>query len=151
MINLAYVMTYWERIEGPLPSTAGSPFQERFCWKIVEGTLKGRDIEAKLAMPGTDWMRVGSDGIRRADTRVQFVTGNGETVLMSYNTGIIRDEGFLEVLKSGKPSDFGDQYMRMVPVFETGSKALSWLHGYLFIGEGRLAGDKEIEYRIYRV
>jgi len=42
MINLEYVMTYRERIEGPLPSTAGSPFHERFCWKIVEGSGERR-------------------------------------------------------------------------------------------------------------
>jgi hypothetical protein len=65
-----YTFIYWERIEGPLPSTAGSPFHERFCWQIVEGTLKGPGIDATLAMPGTHWMRIGPDGIRRADTRV---------------------------------------------------------------------------------
>jgi Protein of unknown function (DUF3237) len=44
-----------------------------------------------------------------------------------------------------------DQYIRMSPQFETGDAELSWLTDTLWIGEGRLAGDHQIEYRIYRV
>ena len=53
-------------------------------------TLSGPRIEAELAMPGTDWMRLGSDGIRRPDLRVQMLTDDGETILLSYDIGVIR-------------------------------------------------------------
>ena len=41
--------------------------------------------------------------------------------------------------------------MRMHMRFETGADNYCWLNESLFIAEGRLAGPKEIEYRIYRV
>jgi hypothetical protein len=41
--------------------------------------------------------------------------------------------------------------MRMHMRFETGAEKYSWLNESLFIAEGRLSGEKQIEYRIYRV
>lgn len=82
-------MNYWERIEGPMKSTKGSAYNERICWKIAEATLRGPKIDAHLAMPGTDWMRRGHDGIRRADLRAQLITNDHETILMSYDIAII--------------------------------------------------------------
>ena len=53
-------------------------------------TLKVERIDASLAMPGTDWMRLGADGIRRQDLRAQLVTHDGATILLRYDTGLIR-------------------------------------------------------------
>ena len=39
----------------------------------------------------------------------------------------------------------------MSPQFETGAPELGWLTDTLWIGEGGLAGQRQIEYRIYRV
>lgn len=69
MIGLEYEMTYWERIVGPLGSTTGSPHGYRLCWQVAEAKLRGRGIDATLATPGMDWIRLGSDGIRRQDLR----------------------------------------------------------------------------------
>ena len=41
--------------------------------------------------------------------------------------------------------------MRMAMRFDTGAKKYGWLNQSLFLSEGRLAGPKEIECRIYRV
>jgi hypothetical protein len=151
-MKLEYEMTYRETIEGPLPSTKGSPNGERLCWKIVEATLIGKRIRATLVMPGMDWMRVGDDGVRRQDLRVQLVTDTGATILFHYDTGLIRaTPAFLEVLKNGGATDWSDQYMRMVPEFEVGPEAYAWLNQSLFIGEGRLVNAREIEYMIYRI
>lgn len=54
MIELEYEMTWRERIEGPLGPTTGAPFGERLCWQVLSGTLEGRRIEARMAMPGVD-------------------------------------------------------------------------------------------------
>jgi Protein of unknown function (DUF3237) len=75
MIDLEYEITFAERIEGPLGPTTGSP--ARLCWKIAEATLAGPRITTSLAMPGTDWIRVDSNGIRRQDQRTQFLTDDG--------------------------------------------------------------------------
>lgn len=112
----------------------------------------GPRINAKLAFPGTDWMRLGSDGIRRADLRAQLTTEEASTILFHYNLAIIKaSEAFLTALQTGKATDFAQQYMRMSPQFETGDERYAWLEQHLFIAEGRLAGKKEIEYKICRI
>jgi Protein of unknown function (DUF3237) len=82
MIDLEYEMTFAGRIDGPLGPTIGSP--ARLCWQIAEATLAGPRITASLAMPGTDWIRLDSNGIRRQDQRTQFLTGDGALILMRY-------------------------------------------------------------------
>ena len=150
MIDLAYEMTFTERIEGPLGPTTGSP--ARLCWQVAGGTLDGPRISARLAMPGTDWIRLGADGIRRQDQRTQFVAGDGTLILMRYDTAIIRgDATFTEALASGRETGFDDQYMCMTPQFEVGGGSYGWLTQSLFLGRGRLAGPNRIEYQLYRV
>jgi hypothetical protein len=150
MVELQYEMTFRERIEGPLGPTTGSP--ARLCWKIAEATLAGPRIEASLAMPGIDWVRLGSDGIRRQDQRAQFLTKDGVLILLHYDTALIRgNRVFLEALESGAETAFADQYMWMAPQFEVGSRDYDWLTQSLFIARGRLAGPRQIEYEIHRV
>lgn len=145
-------MTYREMIDGPLPSTHGSPFGERLCWQIVAGTLVGPRINARIATSGTDWMRIGPDGVRRQDLRAQLVTDDDVTILLQYDTGLIRaSDRFLRALKDGSETTWSDQYMRMVPEFIVGCEKYAWLNHSLFLGEGRLSGRNEIEYSIYRV
>jgi len=90
MIDLEYEMRFAERIEGPLGPTTGSP--ARLCWKIAEATLAGPRIAASLAMPGTDWIRVDSHGIRRQDQRTQFLIDHGTLILMRYDAAVIRGD-----------------------------------------------------------
>jgi Protein of unknown function (DUF3237) len=149
-IELSYEMTFWERVEGPLGPTSGFP--ERVCWKIVEASLTGPRLRARLAMPGTDWIRVDRDGIRRQDQRAQFLTEGGALILMRYDTGIIQaDQPYLAAISSGHPTNFGDQYMYMAPQFEVAGAEHGWLTRHLFVGRGRLAGANQIEYELYRL
>jgi Protein of unknown function (DUF3237) len=150
MPELEYEMTFAERIEGPLGPTSGSP--SRLCWQIAEATLTGPRITARLAMPGTDWIRLEDDGVRRQDQRAQFLTDDGTLILMSYDTGLIRaDARFNEALADGRETTFADQYMCMAPRFDVSSGAYAWLTHSLFIACGRLRGPKRIEYEMYRV
>ena len=79
--ELKYEMTFTERIEGPLGPTIGVP--PRLFWKIAEATLSGPRITATLAIPGTDWIRVEGNGIRRQDQRTQFLCEDGTLILMA--------------------------------------------------------------------
>ena len=102
LLGLEYEMTFTERIEGPLGPTTGSP--PRLCWKVAEAALAGPRIRASLAMPGTDWIRLGSNGIRRQDQRTQFLTGDGSLILMRYDAALIRgDEEFSAWPAAGRP------------------------------------------------
>ena len=116
MIKLEYEMTYAETIDGPLGPTTGSPLGDRLCWQITTATLQGPRINATLSMPATDWIRLGTDGIRRQDLRAQLTTNDGELILFRYDLAVIRSsERFLEALTSGKTTTFNDQYMRIAP------------------------------------
>jgi hypothetical protein len=149
-MQLEHEMTFRERLEGPLGPTVGSP--ARLAWQIAEASLTGRRISATLAMAGTDWIRLGSDGIRRQDQRAQFMTDDGALILLRYETGLIRgDKKFLDALENGEETGFGDQYMFMVPQFEVASDRYDWLTQSLFLAQGRLAGPRQIEYAVHRV
>jgi hypothetical protein len=152
MIELEYEMTYAETIDGPLGPTTGSPLGERLCWQVSTATLHGPRINATLAMPATDWIRLGSDGIRRQDLRAQLVTDDGELILFRYDLALFQpSERSIAALTSGEATMFTDQYMRMAPQFEVGVGHYAWLGESLFLGRGRLTGPKAIEYEIYRV
>jgi len=152
MIELEYEMTYEETISGPLGSTAGSPLGERLCWRVDSGRLHGPRIDATLATPAVDLMRVGSDGLRRPDLRAQLLTDDGELLLFRYEVAVIRaTERFQAALQAGEATEFEDQYMRMAPQFEVGAERYAWLRESLFIGRGRLTGPRAIAYEIYRV
>jgi hypothetical protein len=144
-------MTYRFRIKGPLPPTDGSPRGTRQYWEMSSGTLKGERINAAIVMPGGDWYSAGADGFGRPDVRVQLKTDDGAIVLLHY-TGLVEvTKAFADAAQSGKATGWADQYMRMVMTFDTGAERYAWLNRSLFIAEGRLAGESEIEYRIYRV
>jgi hypothetical protein len=150
MIDLEYEMTFTERIEGPLGPTIGTP--PRLCWQVTGAALSGPRITASLITPGSDWIRLEPDGTRRQDQRTQFLTDDGTLILMRYDAAVIRgDEEFARALTAGRETAFTEQYMFMSPQFEVGSDSYQWLTRSLFIGRGRLAGPKRIEYEIYRV
>lgn len=152
MIELEYEMTYAETIDGPLGPTAGSPLGERLCWQVTTATLRGPRIDAALGMPGTDWIRLGPDGIRRPDLRAQLVTADNELILFTYDVALIRPgHRFLTALASGEATTFDDQYMRIAPEFDVAAGRYAWLGESLFVGRGRLTGPNAIAYEIYRV
>lgn len=151
-MQLVPKLTYTETIAGPWGPTTGSPFGPRLCWEITSAQLTGQRIQAKLAMPGADWIRMGTDGIRRQDQRLAFVSEDGAVILLHYDNALIRETtAFLDALHSGGQTEFADQYMRMIAQFDTGDQRYSWLTSSLFVGEGRVAGDHRIEYAIYRL
>jgi len=151
MPQLEYEMTYHLTVRGPLPSTKGAPGGERVHWEMAQATLKGKRIKARSAMPGTDWFAPGPDGFGRPDVRLQFITEDNAIILLHY-TGLVQmNELFANAAAAGAATRFEDHYMRMSMVFETGSPQYDWLNQHLFVAEGRLAGDKQLEYRIYRV
>jgi len=152
LVHLVPEMTYTETIAGPWGPTTGSPLGPRLCWQVTSATLAGPRIQAKLAMPGADWIRLGADGIRRPDQRLTFATDDGAIVMLHYDNALIRESpAFLAALDTGGQTTIEDQYMRRAAQFDTGEARYSWLTRSLFIAEGRVAGDHQIEYRIHRV
>jgi hypothetical protein len=151
-VHIATEMSYTETIAGPWGPTTGSPLGTRICWQVTSAKLNGPRIDADLVMPGADWIRLGDDGIRRQDQRLTFATHDGAVVMLHYDNALIRESrAFLSALEHGGQTTYDDQYMRMVAQFDTGDSRYSWLTSSLFLGEGRVAGDHQIEYRVHRV
>jgi Protein of unknown function (DUF3237) len=151
MLTLHHEMTYRFWVRGPLPSTDGSPRGARQYGEMTDGTLRGDRINAKIAMPGGDWNRIGADGFGRPDVRVQFVTDDGAVILLHYTGLVEATDTFNSAAEAGGETVWADQYMRMFMSFDTGAERYAWLNRSLFIARGRLAGPSEIEYEIYRL
>ena len=86
------------------------------------GTLTGEGVNARLAMPGGDWMTVSTDHFGRPDVRVQFETDDGALILLHYAGLVERSDAFLAAAESDQGTDWDDQYMR----FAMPQLALAW-------------------------
>jgi hypothetical protein len=111
MIELEYEMTYAETIEGPLGPTNGSPLGERLCWQVTTATLRGPRIDATLAMPGTDWIRLGPAGTPWRDA-APGVAGSLGIDLVAYRLGA---DGDLLDLEDGWPVKMGRPFLSLPP------------------------------------
>jgi hypothetical protein len=142
---------YRVRTTGPLPSTSGSPRGERQYWIVSEAQLEGPRIRATLAASGSDWMWVSDDGFWRPDVRAPFRTADGATVLMHYTGLVEQTPAFKAAAEGDRPTNWTDQYMRLVIRFDTGAPAYRWLNTSLFVARGRLLGRGHIEYEVCRL
>ena len=136
---------------GPLKTTKGSPDGERNYWIVSDAEIEGRRIKARIAAPGSDWMRVSDDGFWRPDVRVPFETDDGETVLMHYTGLVQQTDSFKQAAEANQPTEWNDQYMRLTIRFDTDAERYRWLNTSLFVAKGRLLGTGNIEYTVYRL
>lgn len=150
-MNLVDAFTYRVRTTGPLKTTKGSPVGERNYWIVSDAELEGPNIKAKLAAPGSDWMGVSNDGFWRPDVRAPFTTDDGETILMHYTGLVQQTEVFKQAAEANRPTQWDDQYMRLMITFDAGAERYRWLNQSLFVAKGRLVGTGQIEYAVSRV
>lgn len=107
-ITLAPEMTYRVTTTNPLEPTRHAPSGERQYWQVSQATLVGPRINASLAGTGGDWMAIGTDGFWRPDVRVQFLTDDGDVVLMHYTGACPADPRLHRSCFPG-PADFLDR------------------------------------------
>jgi hypothetical protein len=150
-IQLVSEFRYTVRTKGPLKSTKGSPLGERLYWSVVSAEIEGDRIRAKLAAPGSDWLESSSDGYWRPNVRMPLVTEDGETILCHYTGLVEQTKQFLTAAEGDRPTDWDDQYMRLVMHFDAGTERYRWLNTNIFIARGRLLGANHIEYEAFRV
>ena len=142
---------YRVKTTGPLKTTRGSPDGERNYWIVNEAEIEGHKIRARIAAPGSDWMRVSDDGFWRPDVRTPFQTDDGETILMHYTGLVQQTDTFKRAAESNRPTEWNDQYMRLIMRFDAGAERYRWLNTSLFVAKGRLLGTGSIEYAVYRI
>jgi hypothetical protein len=150
-VELVDEFIYRVKTTGPLKTTKGSPAGERNYWIVSEASLEGPRISARLAAPGSDWMWVSDDGFWRPDVRAPFETDDGEIILMHYLGLVQQTEAFKKAASSNQPTNWEDQYMRLMMCFDAGAERYRWLNTSLFVAKGRLLGTGHIEYAVARI
>ena len=151
MINLEYELTYRASLKPALPVGPG-PYGTRLFFEVVDGRFEGKRLNGKILTGGGDWLLAGADGFGRLDVRAQFLTDDGAAIYLSYH-GLLEMNAKVQaaVGDTQVSTDFGDQYFRTNPRFETGDPRYAWLNQSLFLAEGRLIPGRTVEYKVYRV
>jgi hypothetical protein len=152
MIDLEPAMTYRLEVSGPAKSSDDSERDPRYqFWQMTRATLEGPRIRASTPMPGIDWFTPYPEGFGRPHVRLPFQTDDGALVLLEYRGIVQATKAFQQAVALDKPTQWGDQYMRMALSFDTTASRYAWLVQSLFIARGRLLGARSIEYDVYRV
>lgn len=127
-----------------------TPRGQRLFFDVGAGEVHGERLRGKV-LSGGDWLLVGPDGFGRLDVRAQIQTHDGAYLYMYYHGVLEMNPTVLDALANGKPTDYGDAYLRTSPVLETGDPRYAWVNQSLFIGAGHLLPGGKIEYQVYRV
>ncbi len=149
-MNLEYEFTYHATLKEPVTIGPG-PYGTRLFFEVVDGAGEGPRLKGKVLTGGGDWLLLGPDGWGRLDVRAQFITDDGAAIYLSYYGVLETNEATQRALAEGKGTDYGDQYFRTAPRFETGDPRYAWLNHTLFVAEGRLLPGPAVEYKVYRV
>jgi len=136
-------------LQAPVEFGSG-PFGTRIFFGFDGGRVEGERIKADVLGSGGDWILVGPDGMGRIDVRGQWRTDDGAAIYVHYTGLVEMNEAVGTALATGGSTHFDDQYLRMVPRFETGDERYSWLHRTMFVGRGRIA-DGAAAFTVFRV
>jgi hypothetical protein len=82
--------------------------------------------------------------------RAQILIDDGAFLYVQFNGLLEMKQNVTDALAKGASTDYGDQYFRTTPRFETGDSRYAWLNRSIFVAEGRL-GPGCAEYKVYRV
>lgn len=110
------------------------PEGTRFIVPVTGGSFDGPRLKGTVVTPGGDWVRSRPDGSAKLDVRIQLVTDDGHSILMTYQ-GI------------GVPGDDGLR-IRTAPTFETGAEEYAWLNNVQAVGLG-VSSEGGVTYEIY--
>lgn len=151
MIHLEYELTYRASLKPALPIGPG-PYGTRIFFEVTEGRFEGKRLNGKILTGGGDWLLAGADGFGRLDVRAQFLTDDGAAIYLAY-FGLLEMNAKVQAAVSATDvgTDFGEQYFRTNPRFETGDPRYRWLNQSLFLAEGHLLPGRTVEYKVYRV
>ena len=148
-MDLQFEFQIEAQLKPPVQFGAG-PIGSRVFYEVVGGAVRGKRLSAKLLPGGGDWLLFGPDGYARLDLRFQFLT-HDNTSIYAISPGLLElNEKVVQASAAGIGTEYGDQYFRIAPRFETGEPRYSWLNQYLFAGEGRLIPGG-VEYKVYRL
>lgn len=118
-------------------NSIGSLGVNRVVVPVSGGTFEGPRLKGTVVGPGGDWIIRRPDGSSVLDVRIILQTDDGQKIYMTHR-GI-----------SYTPKD-GEQYWRIVPVFETGAEKYVWINNVVAVGVHRTLPGK-VAYRVYQI
>lgn len=149
-MKLEHELTYHARVKAPL-DCGGGPYGQRLYFEVIDGAFEGPRAKGKITSGGGDWLLAGADGFARLDVRAQLVTDDGATIYLQYLGLLEMNEKVQAALTAEAGTDYGDQYFRTNPRFETGDSRYAWMNQALFVAEGHIRPGRTVEYKVYRV
>jgi hypothetical protein len=135
-------------LKPPVPVGAG-PIGTRIYYEVASGEVLGERLRGRI-LGGGEWALIGADGMLRVDVRLQLETHDGAFLYVQYVGLLEVNEAVSAALESGGETQFSDQYFFTNPRFETGDERYAWTNRTFFVGEGRIAPDLGVEYRVWR-
>ncbi len=148
-LSLEYVCTYRARLKPPVAIGSG-PFGQRMFFEVIDGEIEAPGVKGAVLSGGGDWLLLGDDGWGRLDVRAQLRMDGGGTLYADYHGYIEWNDAVQAWLANDTATDWGDQYFRTAPRFETGDENWAWMTHTVFIAEGRLQPNRTVEYQLYR-
>jgi hypothetical protein len=149
-MTLEYEFIYHATLKEPVNVGVG-PYGMRVVYEVTGGSFEGQRLKGKVLTGGGDWLLVGPDGWARLDVRAQLLTDDGAAIYVSYYGILEMNEKVQHATATGSGTEYGDQYFRTNPRFETGDPRYAWLNQTLFVAEGHMRPGLIVEYRVYRV
>jgi len=82
--------------------------------------------------------------------RAHFRTDDGALIYVQQPGIFALNDTVTNALATGGSTEFGDQYFRATPRFETGDSGYSWMMSHVFVSIGRVY-QGGVQYQVYRV
>jgi hypothetical protein len=118
-------------------NNVGSPGVSRVIVPVSGGTFEGPKLKGTVIGPAGDWIVRRPDGSSVLDVRIILQTDDSQKIYMTYRGISYTPQG-------------GEQYWRIVPVFETGAEKYAWLNNVVSVGVHRVMPGK-VAYRIFQI
>jgi uncharacterized protein DUF3237 len=150
-VDLAYEFEYHVDLKKPALVGGVPKGPARVFFEVVGGAVKGERLNGTVLPGAGDWIMVGPDDWGRPDIRVMVQTGDGALIYVRYRGLLEMNKKVQDASGANAGTEFGDQYFRTAPVFETGHPSYAWLMYSLFVAEGRLTAGPGVDYKVYRV
>jgi hypothetical protein len=133
------------------PQEVGRVFSaQRRVIPILGGEVTGDGWRGRILPGGADFQLIASDTVAQLDARYVVETDAGDRIFVMNRAVRSAPADITAKLIRGEPVDPALVYFRCAPVFETGSKALAWIHERIFVGTGVRHPDR-VEIRVFTV
>jgi hypothetical protein len=135
----------------PVQDLGETPLGRRRVVPVAGGRFEGLRLRGVvLPHAGADWLLQRADGSFQQDVRVTLQTDDGELIAMSYRGVRHASPEVSARLARGERVAPTEYYLRILPMFETGSARHAWINHVVAVGAGERLPDGVV-YEVFEV